>query len=328
MLCSILCFKELNMARGFAESEHKTLEHLNFELYLRTGLRLSPAALQALAEQKFNPYRDPDDGRFTFGQGGRSLPPRHERTNMGMIPKFGPARPSARQKPQTPRPHPSPARRAKRGDPGALSAKYESGGSGDPGAVSSGANDPGGVSYGKHQYSSKTGTTAKFVASPEARRWANDFQGLTPGTPQFSAKWRQVASRDPAALGAAQDAYTYRTHYDAAVNGVLRSTGLNLDGGSEAIRQVAYSVAVQHGGAAIILRDSITRTDKRLRRSDHEYQAALINAIYDRRIEYVRRVRDQALAEKRPADARGLNNSIVNRYPNERVDALRLLTVP
>lgn len=50
----------------------------SFELYLRTGLRFPPGDV----ELKFNPWHDPDDGRFTFaGQGryfggGRSaLPP-------------------------------------------------------------------------------------------------------------------------------------------------------------------------------------------------------------------------------------------------------------
>ncbi len=42
-----------------------------FETYLRTGRRV--AAKQA-TEVKFNPWHDPEDGRFTFANGGRRFP--------------------------------------------------------------------------------------------------------------------------------------------------------------------------------------------------------------------------------------------------------------
>jgi len=41
-----------------------------FALYLRTGLRLVPRSVSGDVELKFNPWHDPEDGRFTFvGQG-------------------------------------------------------------------------------------------------------------------------------------------------------------------------------------------------------------------------------------------------------------------
>ena len=41
-----------------------------FEIYLRTGRRyIAPAEL---VETKFNPWHDPDDGQFTFANGGRT----------------------------------------------------------------------------------------------------------------------------------------------------------------------------------------------------------------------------------------------------------------
>lgn len=40
----------------------------SFEFYLRTGLQLIPPAEEL--EQKFNPYHDPYNGRFTFAPGG------------------------------------------------------------------------------------------------------------------------------------------------------------------------------------------------------------------------------------------------------------------
>ena len=46
-----------------------------FEYYLRTGRRIVPAA--SATETKFNPWHDPDDGRFTFAGQGRHFPGRH-----------------------------------------------------------------------------------------------------------------------------------------------------------------------------------------------------------------------------------------------------------
>lgn len=43
-----------------------------FEIYLRTGRRVTEAA--AALETKFNPWHDPDDGRFTFSGQGRYFP--------------------------------------------------------------------------------------------------------------------------------------------------------------------------------------------------------------------------------------------------------------
>jgi LysM repeat protein len=45
-----------------------------FEIYLRTGRRVSSA--EAALETKFNPWHDPEDGRFTFAGQGRFFPGR------------------------------------------------------------------------------------------------------------------------------------------------------------------------------------------------------------------------------------------------------------
>jgi hypothetical protein len=48
-------------------SEARSAERIAFEVYLRTGRRID---LELAAEQKFNPYHDPRNGRFTFAPGG------------------------------------------------------------------------------------------------------------------------------------------------------------------------------------------------------------------------------------------------------------------
>jgi murein DD-endopeptidase MepM/ murein hydrolase activator NlpD len=55
------------------QAERKSAESVLFEHYLRTGERLFGDAAVQFLERKFNPYHDPEDGRFTFGPGGGSL---------------------------------------------------------------------------------------------------------------------------------------------------------------------------------------------------------------------------------------------------------------
>jgi hypothetical protein len=49
--------------------KRRSAEAVAFERYLRTGIRL-PARATAV-EVKFNPWHDPENGRFTFSGQGR-----------------------------------------------------------------------------------------------------------------------------------------------------------------------------------------------------------------------------------------------------------------
>lgn len=51
--------------------EQKSAHQRAFARYLRTGQRLTATEWQ-VREQKFNPYHDPENGRFTFAPGGSS----------------------------------------------------------------------------------------------------------------------------------------------------------------------------------------------------------------------------------------------------------------
>lgn len=195
---------------------------------------------------------------------------------------------------------------------GALSARYETGGRG-PGVVSSGKGDPGGVSYGTYQLASKTGTAAAFVAN-EGRKWAALLPGA-PGSASFSAGWRDVAAREPEAFDEAQHAFIERTHYRPAVDAVRQRSGVDLDARAQAIRDAAWSIAVQHAKAADILLGAIAAVGTGASDAD------LLRAIYARRAAYVRDV-----AAKTPGSGRATLLSVVeNRYPAELAQALRML---
>lgn len=92
----------------------------------------------------------------------------------------------------------------------------------------------------------------------------------------------------------------------------------------KAVRQAAYSAAIQHGKARDVLREAVLEADGQLKRSDPRYQRVLVEAIYDRRTAYVTKQRNDARAAGRVQRAQVLDRSVVNRYPNERADALQL----
>ena len=201
---------------------------------------------------------------------------------------------------------------------GSLSERFESGGRG-PGAVSSGRGDPGGVSYGIYQLSSRTGSVAAFLAG-EGAAWRAELAGRQPGSTAFTAAWQAIAAREPEAFAAAQHAFIERTHYRPAVERVAGSTGLDLDSRHAAVRDAAWSVAVQHGAAARILGDAIADADALMDRAAPGYDRALVEAIYARRSAYV-----QDVAARSAAPARRTFEAITRqRYPAELAAALAM----
>lgn len=131
------------------------------------------------------------------------------------------------------------------GDLGSISEKYESGGRGVD-TVSKGTGDHGGVSYGKHQLSSKSGTMQKFVNSPENEKFAQYFEGLTPGSAQFNAVYSQLAKERGEEFGFAQQNFIRRTHYDPAMR-KLQDNGIDFSGRSRALNELVFSTATQYG---------------------------------------------------------------------------------
>jgi hypothetical protein len=201
---------------------------------------------------------------------------------------------------------------------GVLSERYES--RGDAAAVSSGAGDAGGASYGLYQLTSKNrdgsagGRVAEYVAQS---RYGAVFSGKTPGTPEFTAAWRAVAAREPAAFGDEQWAFIKATHYDPLASRLRTTLALDIDLRSNALRQVVWSTAVQHGPTSVII-------DKALagRAPDSLDDAALIAAIFAERGR-----RDQGTGEvvwfKR--NSRAVQDQQPRRFADEQARALDML---
>jgi hypothetical protein len=250
-------------------------------------------------------------------------PPGSSTLNRGLNP-VSPGRPTSPHGPASPE-RPTMLRLPS----GRLSAQEETGGRG-PGTVSSGVNDPGGISYGSYQLSSKKGQVQTFLQSDEGSRWARQLQGLRPGTPEFKARWQQIAAREGDAFQAAQHNYIGRTHYTPAVTTVRRETGLDLDTMPNAVRDAAWSATVQHSTAPTVLTNAVKSADARLRQGDGSvdrnspaYQEALINEMYNARTALVTRLINSP--KTAPGDRRTFRNVIKTRYPRERAAALRQL---
>ena len=200
---------------------------------------------------------------------------------------------------------------------GILSAKYETGGRG-PGVVSSGAGDYGGVSYGSYQMATNTGTVKSFVTQ-SSFPWRQDFQGLTPGSPPFSACWKRIAANETDAFQKCQHEYIKQTHYDRLVAKILSDDSLDVNTRSNALQNVVWSTAVQHGpGTPIVHRACTTLSYKP---ADPQYDEQLIRAIYAER---GRKKPDGNLAyfgKSSPSVQAG----VANRFKSECQDALKML---
>lgn len=138
---------------------------------------------------------------------------------------------------------------------GWMSEKYESGGRGAA-TVSTGKGDAGGASYGTHQLSSKRGALQSFLSSSG---YGQQFAGMKPGTPEFTAKWEQVAESDPSFAGAQHD-FIKRTHFEPQMD-ALKKSGIDLSGRGEAVREAVWSTSVQFGGPSDLIRKALAGKD-------------------------------------------------------------------
>lgn len=168
---------------------------------------------------------------------------------------------------------------------GSLSAKYESG-SRAFGAI--GYDKTGGWSYGKYQFASRTGTMDAFLArlktsDPASYARLQAAGGATAaraGSEAFKAEWRALANQP--SFQSAQHMFTKASYYDVMA-ARMDKLGVNLDHRSAALRDVIWSMAVQHGPNA--KRDGSDVLSQVARRIDlaHASDADIIRAIYAER---------------------------------------------
>jgi LysM repeat protein len=225
-----------------------------------------------------------------------------------------PADAGATAPPIPPQPQPSPAHVL-----GKLSERYETGGRG-PGVVSTGAGDAGGASYGSYQMTSKPGggTVGRFVTQPDFP-FRGKFAGLTPGAAQFTAVWKQLAQTDRDEFQNAQHDYIKRTHFDPLVKKVMDENGVNILTRSNALQDVIWSTAVQHGPGTNV--PGVALASIRTRPGDPSFDSDFIKAIYAER---GRKAPGGGLA-RFSRNSPKVQQGVAQRFKDEQRDALAML---
>lgn len=178
-------------------------------------------------------------------------------------------------------------------DLGSLSSKYETGGRGSQ-TVSGGQGDAGGVSYGSYQMTSKTtkrihgqlqsviGGTVKIFVSDSTFKWRNEFDGLIPGAPPFTSKWKELVKNNPTEFKDIEHEFIKKTHFDKLVEHTLKESDVDIRYHSHTLNDVVWSTAVQHGPQNNIIINAIKAVGEDVSETK-TYDKALINAIYDER---------------------------------------------
>ncbi len=179
---------------------------------------------------------------------------------------------------------------------GKLSEKYESGGRG-PGTVSTDKGDPGGVSYGTYQLASKIGRAD-----------------------EFTKKWKELAEKDPKGLHAKEHAFIKETHYDPQVRRLEKDLKLDVTKRSAALRDVVWSVAVQHGPNTDVIVTAVKPLLKDAKIEDVTDEA-IIRAVFAER---GRKDKDGKLVRFKGVSDDWIP-ALTKRFDNELKDALEML---
>jgi hypothetical protein len=164
----------------------------------------------------------------------------------------------------------------------------------------------------------KTGTAKRFVTQ-SSFPWLRDFQSLTPGTADFSACWKRIATNQTDEFQKCQHEYIKKTHYDLLVAKILSEDSVDINTRSNALQNAVWSTAVQHGpGTPIVHRACATL---RCNQNDPQYDEQLIRAIYAER---GRRKPDGNLAYFGKSSP-SVQTGVANRFKYELQDALAML---
>lgn len=178
---------------------------------------------------------------------------------------------------------------------GEISAYFESGNHArSAGTISYNKSDPGGKSYGKYQIAIRPGTLKRYIA------WSifnQEFKNVNPGTEEFDAIWKRLAEEKPEEFEEDQFKFIKLTHYDS-VERLAKEYG--FDTTNRAIQEALFSIGVQHGRTAVILKNALLLRNK-TNNND-------IDNLYDARIAYVKSL---PLAQK-------MKDTLLQRYSFER----------
>lgn len=211
----------------------------------------------------------------------------------------------------------------KAGELGTLSAHYESG---NHGAAAIGYDNTGGWSYGKYQIATLTGTMDDFLdyvqtnapAVYKALNQAGGSDAATKGTPAFKKAWTDLAA--DSSFATVQHDFIKATHYDLLVAKIKQDTGLDVATRSAALRDVVWSVAVQHGPQATVISTALKHKTPASTTDEQ-----IIDAIYDQRESKVTNKDGVRVLRYFPKSTEDVQKGVEDRFKKERFCAKQML---
>lgn len=111
---------------------------------------------------------------------------------------------------------------------------------------------------------------------------ALSFFELTPGTIEFSQKWKDIVLENMTEFVEVEHAFIKETHFDIQIEYIKSQAGIDLRYHSHALNDVVWSVSVQHGPSTNVISKAMHNLDIPAIETK-EYDKLLIDAIYDER---------------------------------------------
>ena len=219
---------------------------------------------------------------------------------------------------------------------GVTSKQYESGGKG-PGTISSGSGDAGGISYGTYQIKTQPngGTMKSYLAWSE---YGKEFDGLKINSPEFQAKWKEIAKKEPKAFEDDQHRFIGQTHCDEQFD-YLKKKGFDLSSRGPAIYDAVWSTSVQYGGGTSVIAEALKgcniskMTDRELIEKIYQYKhdtvgknnvGELVKNKKTGKLEHHAWFNTQGKTPEEQRKYEQMRASVRNRFINEKRDLLKL----
>lgn len=227
-----------------------------------------------------------------------------------------------------------------KGNFGELCRSFESAGKSN--AYSNAKADPGGASWGSYQIAE--GTMPSFLKylkdadtnpdlTPEQKKVAAKAHGAfvnkEPDSSAFKKEWNYIAKTDPRDFKALQHSFILDTHLTPVLQ-VAQRLGFEI---TAKTAEVFLSIGVQHGKFEVILEDAARSRNPATATTEEQ-----IDALYDSRREYVKKIKEaelESIAESKKlsksakvtiaAKAERLWNAVLARYTREEQQAKALV---
>ena len=132
-----------------------------------------------------------------------------------------------------------------------LSAMHES--NVNPGAISDGSGDLGGASYGAFQFNSRDDIVSNFLnwvvdnyPDEALRNYAVVLSRYTVYSDAFNEKWVEIANADSEGFYKIQAAYAKALYFEPAVDNIIDKLGVDVRNRSKALQSVLMCRAIQY----------------------------------------------------------------------------------